>query len=308
MSRASGAADPRQREDDAGMAGTSARPAALAAALCALGAVALWSLLAALAVGLRAVPPFLLLALALGGAGLASSPAWRRWRIVPATLALGVAGLFGFHLLLFLALRRAPAVQANLVNYLWPLLIVLLAPLVLPGERLTARHVLAGACGFLGAALAITGGHLAVDPAYAGGYTLAAASALTWALYSLLSKRVAPFPTAAVGMFCTGAAVLAAALHLALEPAYWPSPREWVLIGVLAAGPMGAAFFLWDAALKRGRPAAVGALSYLTPVGSTLTLALAGSGRIDATIALAAALVVGGAVLGARPTRPPESV
>jgi hypothetical protein len=41
--------------------------------------------------------------------------------------------LFGFHFLLFMALRLAPPIEANLVNYLWPLLIVLLTPLVLPG-------------------------------------------------------------------------------------------------------------------------------------------------------------------------------
>jgi hypothetical protein len=56
---------------------------------------------------------------------------------------LGVAGLFGFHFLLFLALRLAPPVEANLVNYLWPLLIVVLTPLILPGWRLTPRHVTA---------------------------------------------------------------------------------------------------------------------------------------------------------------------
>jgi drug/metabolite transporter (DMT)-like permease len=31
-----------------------------------------------------------------------------------------VYGLFGFHFFLFLALRHAPPVEANLVNYLWP--------------------------------------------------------------------------------------------------------------------------------------------------------------------------------------------
>jgi drug/metabolite transporter (DMT)-like permease len=49
------------------------------------------------------------------------------------TLLLGVYGLFGYHFLLFLALRSAPPLEANLVNYLWPLLIVVLAPVLLPG-------------------------------------------------------------------------------------------------------------------------------------------------------------------------------
>jgi drug/metabolite transporter (DMT)-like permease len=270
------------------------------ATLLALGAIVLWSLLAALAVGLRSVPPFLLLGLSLTGAGLIASPTWRRWRVPPAALALGVYGLFGFHLLLFLALRRAPAVEANLVNYLWPLLIVLLAPLLLRAVRLTARHLIAAILGFAGAALVITGGRWTLSIAHWDGYLLALGSALVWSTYSLLTRRVAPFPTAAVGLFCVVSGLLALGAHATLESRYVPSAREWLLIGLLALGPMGAAFFLWDAALKRGDARAIGALSFLTPLASTLLLIATGLGRFSWTIAVAAALIVGGAVLGSR--------
>lgn len=270
------------------------------ATLLALGAIVLWSLLAALAVGLRSVPPFLLLGLSLAGAGLIAAPTWRQWRVPPTTLALGVYGLFGFHLLLFLALRRAPAVEANLVNYLWPLLMVLLAPLLLRELRLTARHVTAATLGFAGAALAITGGRWTLTIAHWDGYLLALGSALIWSTYSLLTRRVRPFPTAAVGLFCLVSGLLALAMHAALEPAYLPSLQQWLLIALLAAGPMGAAFFLWDAALKRGDARAIGALSFLTPLLSTLLLIATGLGQFSAVTAVAAALIVGGAVLGAR--------
>lgn len=270
------------------------------ATLLALGAIALWSLLAALAVGLRSVPPYLLLGLSLTGAALIAAPTWRRWRVPLPTLALGVYGLFGFHLLLFLALRRAPAVEANLINYLWPLLIVLLAPLVLRGLRLTARHVTAALLGFAGAALVITGGRWTLSIAHWDGYVLALGSALIWSTYSLLTRRVPPFPTAAVGLFCLVSGLLALGAHAALEPRYVPSAREWLLIGALALGPMGAAFFLWDAALKRGDARAIGALSFLTPLASTLLLIATGLGRFSWTTAIAAALIVGGALLGSR--------
>ena len=110
--------------------------------LYALGAIALWAGLASLGLALRHVPPFLLTGIALV---IGSVPAWpllRQWKVPPATLLLGVGGLFGYHFLLFIALRTAPAVEANLVNYLWPLLIVVLAPLLLRGLRLQAGHVL----------------------------------------------------------------------------------------------------------------------------------------------------------------------
>ena len=267
--------------------------------LLALGAVALWSLLAVLAVGLREVPPFLLLGLALGGAGLFALPSWRLWRVPAGTLALGVYGLFGFHLLLFLALRRAPVVEANLVNYLWPLFIVVLAPLFGSGA-LTARHLAAGLLGLVGALLVISGGHWSLSLAHWDGYLLALGSALVWATYSLLTHRVAPFPTAAVGLFCLVSGGLALGLHAATEPRYLPDAAQWWRIALLALGPMGAAFFLWDAALKRGDPRAIGALAYLTPLGSTLALVASGAGTLTLTTGMAGALIVGGALLGAR--------
>src|SRR6476620_5895905 len=118
----------------------------------ALGAIALWSTLAALGLALRDVPPFLLTGMALV---IGSVPAWplaRQWKVPASTLALGVYGLFGFHFLLFVALRNAPPVEANLVNYLWPLLIVVLAPVFLPAMALTPVHVGAALVGFVGAA------------------------------------------------------------------------------------------------------------------------------------------------------------
>jgi drug/metabolite transporter (DMT)-like permease len=269
------------------------------ATLLALGAIALWSLLAVLAVGLRALPPFLLQGLALTGAGMLALPTWRAWKVPASTLLLGVYGLFGFHLLLFLALRRAPALEANLVNYLWPLLIVLLAPPFGAG-RLRTHHFLAAAMGLAGALLVITGGAWTLQFAYWDGYLLALGSAFIWATYSLLTRRVAPFPTAAVGLFCLVSGVLALALSAAMEAAVMPTPMQWALIALLAAGPMGAAFFLWDAALKRGDARAIGTLAYLTPLGSTLALVAAGSGALTAQTAIAAALIVGGAALGAR--------
>ena len=109
--------------------------------LFALGAIALWAGLASLGLALSHVPPFLLTGLALV---IGSVPAWplaRQWRVPPRTLGLGIYGLFGFHFLLFIALRHAPPVEANLVNYLWPLLIVVLAPVLLPGLRLRPQHL-----------------------------------------------------------------------------------------------------------------------------------------------------------------------
>lgn len=265
----------------------------------ALGAIALWAALAALGVALRHVPPFLLTGLALV---IGSVPAWplvRHWKVPPRTLALGVYGLFGFHFLLFIALRLAPPVEANLVNYLWPLFIVVLAPLLLPGMRLKAAHVVAAGAGFAGAAIAILGGGGA-SGAWSWGYLPALASAFIWASYSLWTRRVPAFPTAAIGLFGLVSGLLSLLCHVALEAPVALAPRDWALIAVMGLGPLGAAFFLWDKALKTGDARHIGILSYLTPLLSTALLVLVTGRTFSASIVLAAALIIGAAVVGTR--------
>ena len=276
----------------------------MSANLFALGAITLWASLAALGVALSHVPPFLLTGLSLLVGSAIALPLsrfdWRRWRVPPSTLALGVYGLFGFHFLLFIALRHAPPVQANLVNYLWPLGIVVMAPLFLPGVSLAKRHVLAALLGFAGAALAILGRGGSAEVVWAWGYIPAAASAFIWASYSLLTQRVTPFPTAAIGSFALVSGALSLLCHALLEPAVALSGRDGVLIVLLGLGPLGGAFFLWDAALKRGDARQIGVLSFLTPLLSTLTLLVVRGETPSLSVALAAAMIVGAAVIATR--------
>lgn len=243
------------------------------------------------------MPPFLLTGLALVIGSLPAWPLVRQWRVPASTVALGVYGLFGFHFLLFVALRHAPPLEANLVNYLWPLLIVVLAPLLLPGVRLRAVHVLAALAGFAGAVLAIAGGR-DLDGGLAWGYLPALGSAFIWATYSLGTRRVAPFPTAAVGLFGLVSGLLSLACHALLEPAVSLSLRDLALVVAMGLGPLGAAFYLWDRALKTGDARRIGILSYLTPLASTLMLSFVSGRPLTVWIAGAAALIVGAALVG----------
>lgn len=267
--------------------------------LYALGAIALWASLATLGVSLRHVPPFLLTGLSLM---IGSIPAWffvREWRVPPRTLALGLYGLFGYHFLLFIALRHAPAVEANLVNYLWPLLIVVLAPVMLPGIRLRTAHVVAACLGFTGAAIAILG-RGGAQGAWSWGYLPALGSAVIWATYSLGTRRVPAFPTSAIGLFGLLSGLLSLACHWLLEPRVMLDAQDWTLITLMGLGPLGAAFFLWDKALKLGDARHIGILSYITPLASTALLMLVSGSHFTWSIALSAAMIIGAAVMGTR--------
>jgi drug/metabolite transporter (DMT)-like permease len=273
--------------------------------LYALGAIALWALLASLGVSLQHLPPFLLTGIALLLGSLLALPFFlkdrRLWKIPASTLALGVYGLFGFHFLLFIALRHAPPVEANLVNYLWPLLMVVLAPLLLAGVKLRALHVVAALLGFAGAAIAILGASQGgTSGGWSWGFVPALASAFIWASYSLLTQRVKPFPTAAIGLFGLVSGLLALLCHWALEPPVALSGRDWLLLALMGLGPLGASFFLWDKALKNGDARQIGILSYLTPLGSTALLMLVSGRTLSWSIGLAALMIIGAAVLGTR--------
>ena len=267
----------------------------------ALGAIVLWASLAMLGVRLAHLPPFWLTGVALLMGSVIALPLSRfdfsQWRMPLRTLALGVYGLFGFHFLLFIALRYAPPVQANLVNYLWPLGMVVLAPLFLPGMKLHWRQVLAALLGFAGAALAIVGGQ-SVEGGLAWGYVPALASAFVWASYSLLTQRVPPFATSAIGLFALVSGVLSLVCHALLEPAAQVSEQDWPWLVLMGLGPLGAAFYLWDAALKRGNAQQIGLLSFLTPLLSTLLLLWHRAEPVSMSVALAAVMIVGAAWMG----------
>ena len=273
----------------------------------ALAAIALWATLASLGTALSHLPPFLLTGLALI---IGSVPSWplvlrdrAAWRVPPRTLVLGIYGLFGFHFLLFIALRHAPPVEANLVNYLWPLFMVVLAPVLLPGVSLRPLHVIAALLGFAGAAMAILGARSGAATASAAGYwgfLPALGSAFIWASYSLWTKRVRAFPTSAIGLFGLVSGALSLGCHVLLEPSVALSAKDGLLVALCGLGPLGAAFFVWDMALKRGDARQIGILSYITPLASTALLLVVTGRPPSWSIGLAAALIISAAVMGTR--------
>lgn len=274
-------------------------------------AVLLWALLALLTVGSAPVPPLQLNAICFaigGGIGLvwsAASGGLGRLRHVPLKVYLfGTAGLFGYHLLYFSALRTAPPAEAGLIAYLWPLFIVLFSGL-LPGERLRPGHVIGGVIGFVGAALIVAQGLTGVSAANLLGYVLAFACAITWAVYSVGSRRFGTVPTASVTVFCLATALLSFGAHLVVETTAWPEdPRGWMSLVLLGAGPVGLAFFFWDIGVKRGDIQLLGVASYAAPVLSTAALVLAGQAEPTPILLLAAVLITGGAALAARASAP----
>ncbi len=270
-------------------------------------AVLFWALLALFTVFTAPVPPLQLNAVCFGIGGAigliwtAATGSWRRLREVPGYVyVFGTTGLFGYHFLYFSALRAAPAAEAGLIAYLWPLLIVLFSGF-LPGERLRWGHVLGAVVSFAGATLVLLGGGAGFDPAHLTGYLLAAGCALTWAGYSVLSRRLGKIPTESVAVFCLLTAALSLLAHLSLEETLWPANGLGVaaILG-LGLGPVGLAFYVWDIGVKQGDLQLLGVASYAAPMLSTIALIVAGVAQPRWSLLIAAVLITGGALLAAR--------
>jgi drug/metabolite transporter (DMT)-like permease len=272
-------------------------------------AVVLWGALALLTTWTGRVPPFQLVALSFAIAAALGVTKWlitgdRPWRYLqyPAALwLLGIGGLFGYHFFYFMALRNAPAVEASLIAYLWPLLIVLFSAL-LPGGRLRWWHVVGALVGLAGCILLVTGGGaLVIRDDYVVGYLAALACALTWSGYSVLSRRFEAVPTDTVAWYCAASAVLGLICHLAFENTVWPGGLgEWLAILALGLGPVGAAFYAWDQGMKHGDIRVLGAFAYAAPLISTLLLVAFGKAEASWVVGVACAAIIGGAVLAAR--------
>jgi len=272
--------------------------------LAAIGAVLLWASLAALGVTLGNIPPLLMTGIGLLIGSLIALPLsgfrLRKLLVPKKTLFIGIYGLLGFHLALFAALQLAPAVQANLLNYLWPLLLVLLAPLF-GRTQLRLSHVLAGLLGFAGAAIAIlSSGGDGAKPEYLLGYVFAIAAAVIWATYSLMSSRLGELSSYSVGSYAFVSGVLAIALHFSFESRVDLEATDLVLLVIMGLGPLGGAFYLWDYALKNANPQRAGIISFATPVLSTTLLLLVSGQALTLEILLAAALIIIAAVIGRR--------
>ncbi len=277
------------------------------ATLIGCSAILMWSLLALMTAASGAMPPFQLSAICFsigalpGIIVLALRP--QRFALLrqPARVwVVGIAGLFGYHFLYFTALRNAPAAEASLIAYLWPLLIVVGSAL-LPGERLKLHHVAGALSGLAGTMLIVGGNGVDFSGGHLLGYGAALACAFTWAAYSLTTRRFHAVSTDVVTGFCLATAILSALCHLGLETTVWPDrASQWFAVAGLGLLPVGAAFYAWDHGVKKGDIQFLGVASYAAPILSILVLVAAGFAEASPRILLAGVLVTGGAVLAAR--------
>ncbi|QRN03167.1 EamA family transporter [Legionella sp. MW5194] len=210
---------------------------------------------------------------------------------------LAFIGIYGNQILYVASFKYAPASHADLINYLWPILIPVLTGF-LPNEQRSNKHLLAACFGFAGVYILLCQGETGFERHYLQGYLLAFTGALVWALYSITARFFNEAPVDMIGLCCGLAAVSSGVLHMTYETTVLPQGREWAVLLLMGLTTQGLAYFFWDFGIKKGDFKLLSLLSYGNPMLSMLVLILLGMATPTRELLIAFSLVALGGVIG----------
>jgi drug/metabolite transporter (DMT)-like permease len=209
---------------------------------------------------------------------------WRQsW--MPAVV-FGLA-LAGGDACFILATHRIPAAQANLISYLWPVMIVVFGALI-GLFRLRLRQMVGLALGFSGAVILIWDGRVSMS---ISGIGLALLSGACWAAYCIFRLTWKQPTGNLLARGCAISAVLCALLHVSLEPTVIPSLGAFAATAVAGMIPLALGNYVWDEGFRRGDGHLLAVMAYATPLCSALLLASLGAALLTWNL-LAGAIVI----------------
>jgi len=208
-----------------------------------------------------------------------------------------------FYLAIGWARDRETVIEAGLINYLWPGLTLVFAAVLrqkratwlLPPGILIAVAGVALASLPADYSLAGCGAKLQANWAV---YLLALTAAVTWALFSNLSRiwaGGADVSAAPLFLLCSGLVMAGMAL-IAREPQQWTGATVG-LVAFVTLGPTLLAYLFWDYGIRKGRLVLLASLSFFTPLFSTLISCLFLRQTARPALWLACALIIAGAII-----------
>lgn len=259
----------------------------------------MWSCYALLVTAMKGVPTFEMLTIIFlcGFIAIATRLTirgeWYKIKQPVIVWVVGVVGILGNDFTTIAAFKAAPPVQVELINYLWPMMVVLFASF-LPGERFTTKHFLSAFIGLYGAYILMTHDHglAGFHWNYLTGYILAFAGGVIWALYCLISRFYSKTPLDMLGMYFGIGALVSFMCHWRYEATVMPSLGQFVVLAIMALTTSGLAYFCWDFGCKNGNVKLLSILTYGNPILSAILLIIFTTAHYSNYLAIAAALVV----------------
>ena len=187
-------------------------------------------------------------------------------------IVLGFLGTYLYYILLYFGYANAQGLEVLVMQYSWPIFIVILSVFLL-NEKLTQRRALAVLLGFAGVALVLTKGDITeihLDNYFVDLLVLAAA--LAFGLFSVLSKKVKLEPYTMITIFFMTASIASLVSMLLLSEFSLPTNDSIVPVLVNGLFVNGFSYIFWIKALKEAEASFVAPLVFLTPVLSALYL------------------------------------
>ena len=215
--------------------------------------------------------------------------------------AAGLCGVCLYFLLETIALTYTMASNVGVILSTSPFFIAILSRLFL-GEALRGRFFVGFVFAITGVGLiSFNGVRLELNPM---GDLLSVGAALSWGVYSLLTRRIGSFGLNVIqttqriflyGLLCLAGSLLF--IEARFSPARLAEPIGFLNIAYLGVGASALCFVTWNFAVKVLGPVRTGVYLYLAPVVTVTASALILSERVTAMAALGTCLILIGLAL-----------
>ncbi len=275
-------------------------------------ALVIWSLSACCTMALSGIPAFEILSGIFISGFVASSIIntikgnWSDASGRPKYLILaGILGIIGNDIFYILSFKHAPAIQVDLIVYLWPMMVLILSSLFL-NEKTGIHHIFACILAFLGVYILLTADSETglFHPQYLIGYACAFASALLWSIYIIISRKYAKSTPELFAIYCGVGAIFSLVMHFNFETTVMPSFWQGVILIVMGVATHSFAYYGWDFAIKRGHFKLLSILPYGNPILSVLALIFFGFADLTIEVLISTLMVfAAGAVAGLKAKR-----
>ena len=177
----------------------------------------------------------------------------------------GLCGIFFYQLFFCLATYRLPAQEAFIINYLWPIMTVVFACLLLK-EKLTFTKALGLALSFAGVIIVLTKFNLSsIAGLNFGGAAFALLAAISYGLFCVLGKKHHYDELYSMTVYLI-VSIIVSGIWLVLK-GNMPALQPIHLLGIAWLGIFTSAIplILWEIALSKGNTAVISNLAFITP-------------------------------------------
>ena len=211
---------------------------------------------------------------------------------------LGFLGLFLYSALYYYGISALSSQEACILNYLWPLMIVVFACILLK-EKLTARKLIAMGMSFAGIVVLTVGtGGAASSGNRLWGIVACVTAAVCYGLFSVLNKKHSLNQNITMMWIWLTVSVCSLVSGMIFEKWQPIVGVQWLGLGWLGVVVNAVAYLLWAIALKNAEDSAkVANLAYLVPFLSIVLSSVVLKEQITVNMVIAVVLIVGGILL-----------